>query len=264
MLYKFTPLDQPPQKQENPLQVIFGGINLEDDFQSAFRVLNVSGRGLISPEVKMTQRVGADGVWLDSVRLPSRVIGVEAVLKAPDQMDWAYLLSAAVQAFYGDVRPLRFTDNPYYFYHAVFTGAKEFKDDRFQRIVTFNFLCVDPYAYGVDVLITYDGFIPHEIKMPTAPELLKVTLAGATDQLKITNTTTGRNIVLDTDMSFSANDVFEFRWGERPSITRNNQSVLPLLSIDSDFEHFTVKAHDQIVVTPNTATFEVHAREKVL
>lgn len=257
----------------------FGGV-LMDRSTSAreVRTLNITGRGLVSQRATTTNKPAAAGVWLDNIQINKRAITVEVLLRAGSQDDLIVLHQALNLALIGGIKDLSFSDQKGWHYRAAYTGTKAGKEDSLSMIVEFSFECFDPYLYEDDVSvydigIGEDWTVPDYYPNPVVPEVM---LANVTDidLLKVTNDTTGRNIVVHIeDMAVEfvlikwLDDKVEVLGGlasDGTPATFVGTSIMPSVDILSDLESFSVKAGDVISHNALSDSLRLEIRERRL
>lgn len=259
MIYGFTDTQQSPVIVGGEIQTIFDGVNLDENYE--FETFNVSGRGLIAPYVDYTLKTGADGAWFNQANLEPREITVEARITGSTKEDARRVYEDINRVLFRKKAKLRFTDDPNYYFTALFSGVKSPIEDSNELIVDLYFLCLDPWKYGDP--LPNGGTIPEQIVYPTVPDQIKVTLTAPASQVKITNPRTGDNIVLKG--TYTAGQVITIEFGDRPKVLLGTgQNIMNHLDILSDFELFEVLGGDTLVVTPTGATLQVVTRERLL
>ncbi len=259
MAYEFTDTNATPTYTPG-VQTIFGGVNIDEALQGKFETLNVTGRGLIAPEVLYTERVGADGAWLDSANLPVREIDVEARITGASNEEARAVYNELNRLLHGGIKALKFSDEPGFTFQAIAGQIKEPKEDQNTLIANIIFLCLDPWKYSEP--IASGATIPASIDYPTIPDQIKLTLTAATTQVKVTNPRTGKNIVLNG--GYSAGQIITLIFGETPQILLGSVSAMTHLNILSDFELFDVLGNDSLTVTPPGTLIEVTIRRRQL
>lgn len=227
MAINFVDINEYPDDEVNSITTRYGGSTLD---REGFRTLTVSGRGILSPSLKLTPKVGSNGSWLDEHRLPERIIKVEAMITT-DSFNVSELSTTLNQT---DSYILEFSDQPELFYKAVFSGISDYTDNRHRRIVVLTFVCLDPYLlstshYTTGWIDTF-GSVP-----PVIPIEVVATVTQNTDRVVIQAYNTPP-IVLVGDVII--NDVYVIRW-EDPIVTLNGQPASNRISLESDYENVT-------------------------
>lgn len=260
--------------QATALKTTFNGRTLDThSFDGTFKTLNVSGRGLLAPVNVTTTRIAAPGAWLDSSELPPRIIEVEALVTAENevalrstfiQLNW--LLNQGTQE-------LIFSDFPNYYYKAILNSVSIQKEDKRQIIMTIGFLCVDPFAYNTRILIVDDKITPSQILFPVIPSFIRCARTTTMNGLTITNDRSGKKIKLNGTYPTGTNvEIFIDDGGitvqksvyDAGTDTTANTSILTDLDLTSDIETFDLVAGDTITTTPASATCLMYLRERIL
>lgn len=280
-MYKFVA----PDKAASALQHVtttFGGVLLDRSTSAGeVRTLNITGRGFVSQRATTTNKPAAAGVWLDNIQINKRAITVEVLLRAGNQDDLIVLHQELNLALIGDIKDLSFSDQEGWHYRAAYTGTSAGKEDSLSMIVVLSFECFDPYLYADDVsvynidleaaeMIEFediggddeieepeingdDWTVPDDYPNPVVPELIFADVTGI-ELLKVTNATTGRNIVVHIeDMAVEfvlikwLDDKVEVLGGLASDGTPETfvgTSIMSSVDILSDIETFSVKAGD--------------------
>lgn len=254
MAYEFVQLNEEPNIV-NGLTTTFNDTLLDGEY---FRTLNVSGRGIVVPEVGLTEKTIADGAWVEYIRYPSRTIEVEARITATDLREAYRSINSIIGKRLGQ---LVFSDDPDYYYSAILTGVDAPKEDSYSMITTLEFTCPDPFKYAV-LETGFWGAVPEDFELATTPDRIIFTANEASAQdggFRVTNVTTGQSIRVEFDVL--AGDEVLIRWSPVRDIMVNSLSVYSSMSLSSDFESFRIQAGDEIAVLP-AADGVIYARER--
>ena len=258
-MYYFIDLNEEPVNQNLTLQTVINNANLDDQYYGQFKTLTVTGRGLITPALSYTERVGTDGAWFDSSNYPARIITVEAIINTDREFYELF------NAEFGkkEIR-LEFTDDPYWVWHAYLSGINEPKEDNKKLIIELEFTCLDPYKYKTAETEIGIGTVAG-ILYETFPEMGMVKINGTTDQIKITNSTTGNNIVVRDSFIPGDEITLDFLDGriykKRESV---QEDITIKLDIFSDFETFSLKSGDEILIAPASSELTLEYVERSL
>lgn len=251
MANNFVDINQSPDPLSGgSIKTTFNTLML-DDFDGTFRTLNVSGRGIITPSVSLTPKVGGDGAWLDSVRLPERIIKVEAQVSTDHAtMKWLNNL------LHTGVRELSFSDEPDLYYEAIFTGVSDYVDNKWRRIIVLTFTCLSPYKLGM--MKTTSSHISSGYLHPVKPVKVTATVTKAGNQVVI-NADGSPSIVLVG--AVSVGNVYVIQWQD-PMVTLNGANASQRMSIASDYE--SVRWINGSVITSSQATLSIEYQERTL
>ena len=260
MMYEFVDTNERAKRGIGAIQTIFNDINLDEYLIDSFKTLNVTGRGLIAPEIEYTDKVGGAGAWFDSIRLPAREIILQAKITATSNEESRRTYNQINRILNVGVRRLEFTDESESYFMAALAGISEETENSNDIVVEISFMCSDPYKYG-DVVKT-SSVVPSDVVYPTTPDKVTVTLASAVTSVKVTNQMTGDNFVINGN--YASGDVITFEFMDDPVINQNGASILDELDIASDYETFNVLAGDVVSVVPSSATLEIELRRKLL
>lgn len=277
-MYKFVA----PDKAASALQHVtttFGGVLLDRSTSAGeVRTLNITGRGFVSQRATTTNKPAAAGVWLDNIQINKRAITVEVLLRAGNQDDLIVLHQELNLALIGGIKDLSFSDQEGWHYRAAYTGTSAGKEDSLSMIVVLSFECFDPYLYADDVSVYEidmgeDWTVPDDYPNPVVPELIFADVTGI-DLLKVTNATTGRNIVVHIDDM--AVEFVLIKWHEEKvdvlgghtsdgtPATFVGTSIMPSVDILSDLETFSVKAGDIVTYSNLAGSLRVELRKRRL
>ena len=250
MGYNFTDINQSPSATQGSIRTSFSGVNL--DGLAGFRTLNVSGRGLVSPSVSVTQKVGADGAWLDDIRLPERIIKVEARISTTlaTYKELNGILHSGLQS-------LIFTDEPAITYKAIYMGSTDYVDNKWGRVITFSFLCPDPYKLGT--IKTTTKAIVSAYKYPVKPVKVTATVTKAGNMVSIQCTGSPSIVLVGT---VAVGDVYAVQWDTDPLVTLNGQPASQRLSIAHEYER--VRWINGSLVFCGEATLSIQYQERGL
>lgn len=262
MSYQFTDVNAAANNAAG-LQTIVDGTNLDTTLIN-FRTLNVTGRGIAERTLTETPKPYGDGSWVDFERIPARDLIIEAEIWANSETELQELFRKLNEEILGGEKKIIFTDDPNYYWLGYFTTWNAPKEDRRRHVITLMFRRADPYKYKTGTsIINNTTAVPAAYTMPITPEKITLIVGAATNSIKLTNTTTGKNIVLDR--AFIAGDVIEIIYGESIRVqSSKGENMMPFVSLSSDLELFTIKAGDTLAATPTTVQYEITARGRSL
>ena len=262
-MYNFINTNEIGEQLHSSIQTIFNGVNL--DLQG-FRTLTVSGRGLLSREVHSTNIPATDGKYFLNSNLGARDISVKFQLKATTNEEFRQKFNRLNMLLQTDEpKILKFTDEPDYYYMAIFQKGSDIEETSNSVVSTFTFLCLDPYKYkevdkdtGVSsVTVTK---LPNN-RNESTPELIKVIVNNVGDKVIIKNQTTTKKIIIN-HTSFAVGDVLEIDLNKDYPLKLNAMVRSDLIDfVESDFD-FTVKQGDTITCS-NSRVLEVHTKERM-
>lgn len=261
-MYYFIDLNEEPVKKNRTLQTVINNTNLDDQYYGQFRTLTVTGRGLIAPTINITDKVGTDGAWLDSSNYPPRTITVEALIQT--KIELFQLLNAGIGK---EEIKLNFTDDPFWEWHAFLSAVNESKEDSSETVIELEFTCLDPYKYKTLETEISTGVIYPNILFETIPNSASVIMKESSNQIKITNESTGKNIVVRNELLKEDEITFDFD-PVNPKIYKKRGSTKSDITVDldilSDFETFSFVGGNKITVTPASSTIAITYTERSL
>ena len=260
MIYEFTDTVSQPIMTDSRIKTVVNGINLDDIYSNKLMTLNVTGRAILPKRVRYTEKDYSDGAWHEGSSYPARSISVEVKIKGDSNEEAREIYNNLNELITQDELSIHFTDEPNMYFNVRLAGVTEPKEDQNELIIELRFIALDPFKYGS--LTVLGKQVPSDYLYEITPNRIKMTLNTASQQTKITNPRTGKNIVLEG--SYVSGDILTFEWGDSPTIKRNGQVILSDLNILSDFETFTVTGGDTLDVLPSTATFEMTLRRKLI
>lgn len=259
-MYYFIDLSEEPVNRNRTLQTVINDTNLDDQYYGQFKTLTVTGRGLIAPAINVTDKVGADGAWLDSSNYPPRIITVEALIQT--KIELFQLLNAKIGK---EEIKLNFTDDPFWEWHAFLSAVNESKEDSNETVIELVFSCLDPYKYKTLETEISTGVIDSNILFETIPNSASVIMKESSSQIKITNESTGKNIVVRNELLKEDEITFDF---VNPKIYKKRGSTKSDITVDldilSDFETFSFVGGNKITVTPASSVIAITYTERSL
>ena len=258
MMYQFCDTTSAPTNAEG-IKVTFGSDCLNNASGDKFRVVTVSGRGLITPDLVIDKSQFRDGGWFTSTSLPPRTITIEALLKGVTDDEFWQAQITLNRILHHGLKSYR-SANAGLEYRAALSMIRPFTDDSFRDLQS-RLVCLDSYAYKKTTQTIINGTIPAAFVFPVLPEKIKVTLAGTATNLKITNPRTGNNISINDN--FVDGDIVEVAYGSDILVKKNGSLIMTKIDITCNIEDFYVLAGDQISVVPSSATMELTLRERV-
>lgn len=263
MAYKFCDINQAPSNEE-ALTMEFNGVNLDHRFRGHLETLNVTGRGLLAPEVRFTERIGNAGAWLDSAELPYRIISAEMRLEHDNLRALFNELNAVL--YTKTPQKLVFSDEGEFYFNALFESVEEGKEDNKMQTLVLNFICLDPYKYKKwEASIKGNSSVKFnkELIWPAAVKKIVVSKPSS-GQLTLKIDKTGRRLILDDLPAFPLGNskiTFDFDEG---SINSSVGNLLPNLSLQSDFEGLSLPSGATVECSQAGVYLEVFYQERLL
>lgn len=264
MTYKFTKLTGVPVEVPG-LSFTFGGLN-PTSTMPGFEVLTVQGRELLSDEIDYSTTEERDGGVITAHSLPVRILTIQYRLTATSNeecRDNFNKLNAFLRQGGKVDRAIVFSDEPNATFYGRYNTAEEAPADRNTLVSSFTILCVDPYKYVLQEIKTgtQNVTMGNEIPYPTKPTRIKLTPTGTISKVVVTNTSTGKKIVLNG--SYLANGVIEIKIPENTILVSGENRMQDLDYIESDFHKFLISSGNIISVSPSMA-IEVTVRSRWL
>lgn len=219
--------------------------SLLDEMLDGYTTINVEGRGLIGRVLSTVDITGRDGARVTGSKVSARGIRVHFLLEADnnsDFMGYLHILNDALKSD-GDVQ-FQFGDEEYYRFGRL-AEVENPPFDNHRGVGVFTLFCQDPFKYkdaesltGASIAVPDVGNYPYRIK--TIESTIATTRTGFT----ITNTTTGRKIILTGSFPAGQKLVIDHVAG---TITLNTVNIKSRLDyINSDWRNFEINAGDTI------------------
>ena len=242
------------------LETIVDGTNLDTKYGDEFKTLNVTGRGLLAPQNKLSDKVGTDGAWLDGSFYPTRTISVEALLQSDDLRALYQSLNYDLFSYNTDLLRIRFTDDMDWYWEGKLSGISEPKEDNRRAIITLDFICPEPFKFRTLKKTIEKGVVYSTLPgLPIRPSQMVCTVRENCQAIRIINLTTGDQIGLHG--SFTSGEVIYLDWKakalDKTIYSAKQGSLLSNLDIFSDFENFTLKKGDKIITKPEDANLSI-------
>lgn len=270
MAYQFTDMTQVGVLQmTSDNQLIYNGVNIDKtltDAQCTVMTLNITGRATVDYNINTVSPEGRDGEMFQGATLKPRTLQVEILISATDnatlrkkyeQLNKILSLKEVVE--------IQFNDEMDRSYFGIYTGADNPKEDSNEQVFNIDIYCADPFKYGPIIAgaIQNGSVLNIQSDFPVRPAI-GVAYGGTSSTLDIINTTTDKGFKL-VDLHPSTEKVYRIDL-PKEIITKGDdyQNGFKNLNITSDWEDFTVKTGDQIVVTPDPASVTMIYRGKYL
>lgn len=234
----------------SPFSLLVNGRNIDEFYSNndlRVETVNVYGRQTNDYDIQTTTPARYDGVMVLGKRMTAKSIQVVLFIEA-DEM-------GLVQAFMSDLNhrlrnanTIAFKDESDLTYYVEFESA-DVPQEGLKQEVTLNFLWHDPMKYKVEKRIDYvnaQRLVIDSIE-PVHP-VIELQFETGINTWSMRNTSTGMNINYEHELISNRYQMDL----EELYLTRsaNEVDAMDGLKLDSDFEEFTIKNGDQIVVTP--------------
>ncbi|WP_026859347.1 distal tail protein Dit [Jeotgalicoccus psychrophilus] len=244
----------------SPFSLLVDGRNIDSYYSNndlRVETINVYGRQTNEYDIQTTTPAKYSGQMVLGKRMKAKNIQVVLFIEA-DEM-------GLIQAFMSDLnRRLRsanaiaFKDEPDLAYYAEFEGA-DVPQEGLKQEVTLNFLWHDPMKYKIEKRIDYvnaQRLVIDSVE-PVHP-VIELQFETGIKTWSMRNTSTGMNINYEHEL---ISDRYQMDL-EELYLTRsaNEVDAMDGLKLDSDFEEFTIKNGDQIVVTPTPQSITIRYR----
>lgn len=259
-MYKFTDLVSPPVENRGVLQTIINDVNLDDNYK--IKTLNVTGRGLIAPDNRLTEKVGTDGAWLEESYYPPRAILVEMLIKSDDLRTLYSRLNHDLASHNKELLEIKFTDEPEYVWYGKLNQLNQVKEDSNTQQLELEFICPDPFKYEVKTRIARAGIMNPGLLYLTRPDKMQIKMQQNAHEVKITNADNGMSIRLIEEFRVGDEVTLDFAKSTIKKFGRTN--ILGSLDIFSDFETFCFAAGHRIEISPASSTLEIQYRGRSL
>lgn len=262
-MYKFCDISKAPESILG-LSTEYAGINLDYKYLHSFKTLNVTGRGILAPEVRYTEKVGAPGVWVDATDLPARRIEVEAMIQGDDLRP----IFNALAKIMAQKEPQRlvFSDEGEYYFNAILESIDAPKEDRNNLLITLYFLCPDPFKYKDEEKISGAGLISFNKKTVWPAKLNRLLVSGVPDgDLRVQFESAGKRLIFNgfkaSEASGQRGVMFDFESG---TINAKGINLMHKLSLESDFELLELIPGERMIATPRSVSLTAWYQERLL
>ncbi|RXK19098.1 distal tail protein Dit [Macrococcus sp. DPC7161] len=267
MSYNFVDMNQVAATvtQTSVNQLIYNGVNIDTTFTDAsctVMTLNVTGRGTVDYNVNTVSPDFLDGELFQDMNLKARSLQVEILISAKDNTTLRRKYELINKLFrQNSVVPIQFSDEMNRVYFGVYTSSDNPKEDSNEQVFTIDIFCPKPFKYTPERTINYSNSAVLSLESDfEAKPYLEISYNGASTTLDIINTTTQKGIKL-SGLNPSVEQLYKIDL-ENNSILKSsiNLDGMPNLVITSDWEEFSIKTGDQIVVTPAPASITLKYR----
>lgn len=229
----------------------FNGLVFEEELPG-YQTLNVFGREMLSNELQFVESESSNGAIYYGQRRPPRLLVVEykLVSDTPQEMQEKFNDLRKLLYTKGEEVEVSFRDEPGYFYRGVHSASEEIDATKIQVVSRFTIFCSNPDKKSAPV--TTSGEVTIETFYPTKPDLIRVVLSTAVNNLKITN---GRQTISLTG-AFNAGSNITVDVEEQ-DLLLNGVSRPDLIDLESDFENFLVRNGDVVTTTSGSLTLQL-------
>lgn len=244
----------------SPFSLILNGRNVDSYYSNddlKIETTNVYGRQTNDYSIQTTTPAKYNGEMVLSKRMTAKSIQVVLSVEANE--------FGLVQAFMSDLnhrlrnaKSISFKDEPDLTYYVEFEGGDVPQEGSKQEI-SLNFLWHDPVKYKPLKTINYTNAqrLTVDSSEPVQP-FIEIRFATGVKVWSMRNTSTDYNINYGHEI---VSDRYQIDV-EAQHITKTIEEVDAMdgLKLDSDFEEFTIKNSDQIVVTPTPQSITIRYR----
>lgn len=244
----------------SPFSLLVDGRNIDEFYSNndlRVETINVYGRQTNDYDIQTTTPAKYNGQMVLGKRMKAKSIQVVLLVES-DEM-------GLVQAFMSDLnsrlrhaKSISFKDEPELTYYVQFENADVPEEGATQEVV-LNFLWHDPKKYKTELIINYTNAqrLNIDSSEPVEP-YIEIGFATGVKTWSMRNTTTDMNINYEHDV---VSDRYQVDVEEQYlTKTINEIDAMDGLKLDSDFEDFTIKTGDQVVITPTPSSITIRYR----
>lgn len=244
----------------SPFSLLVDGRNIDSYYSNSqlnIETSKVTGRQTTEYDIQTTTPAKYDGQMVLGKRMAAKSIQVVLLVESDEV--------GLVQAFMSDLnsrlrhaKSISFKDEPELNYYVQFENADVPEEGAKQEIV-LNFLWHDPKKYKTESIINYTNAqrLNIDSSEPVEP-YIEIRFATGVKTWSMRNTTTDMNINYEHEV---VSDRYQVDVEEQYlTKTINEIDAMDGLKLDSDFEDFTIKTGDQVVVTPTPSSITIRYR----
>lgn len=224
-----------------------------NELVQGYRQLSVSGRGIISRRLDLTEVPARSGGWYGGSVDETREITVSYYLEAPSSSElrsrFERLNEVLREVGSNGYLALSFADEPEYTYYGVLQGAEDFEENHLSLVSEFTILCPEPKKQGP--IKSSTGSISLTNTSKVLPRKITLTVSGTVDTVEVINGT--KKLVLKG--SYKAGDVITFDF--KPDdfeIFLGSRLILLDLQLYSPLEDFWLRNGDTVTAKNATVT----------
>ena len=169
-MYEFVDLNELPGTESVPAEAVKYNGTWLDTTVPGFRTLNVSGRELLTKEVREKSISGIDGNTYLGRDIPSRTITVRYALTAPTALMFRERYNKLMSILNAEQVQVIFNDEPDKYFVGTATGGENPEPGRLSVVGEIEIHCSDPFKYSVTeksipisgntLMVTNDGTVP--------------------------------------------------------------------------------------------------------
>lgn len=166
--------------------MIFNGI----DLSPYLRIKEIHGRGISPSELTLIDVPAMDGAYYSQKRRPSRVIEIEADIRASNREELRTKLDQLNAILDVDQPvPIVFPDEPDMIYYGIPESTGEGNEYTFLHQGQLTIICPDPYKYGDEVIVEFPSDTVIVENPGTAPSepIFELTATKQTTFAMVTN-----------------------------------------------------------------------------
>lgn len=219
--------------------------------------INVYGRQTNDYDIQTTTPAKYNGQMVLGKRMKARSIQVVLFIEA-DEMGLIQAFMSDLNTRLRNANSIRFADEPDLTYYVEFEGG-DVPQESLKQEISLNFLWYNPLKYKPVQTINYTNAqrLTVDSSEPVQP-FIEIRFATGVKVWSMRNTSTDYNINYEHEI---VSDRYQIDV-EQQYITKTVEEVDAMdgLKLDSDFEEFTIKNGDQIVVTPTPQSITIRYR----
>lgn len=269
-MYDFLRTDKVRLPSFSTTQTIVDGINLDETLKG-YRTLAVRGREINSRNIQTHDKNSyinstnpfLDGAILLGSNIPAKNILVDYQVSTKNYRDQTELYELLNYYINKPLVKLIFTDDLKYFYKGTLANMGEIETS-LEHKGEMEFAIHDPYKYSNEIFIEKfagSGEIKRSMLYPVALEWVEIKAKTNTDKLIIKNDSTGRRIIIDSNIT--STDRIKIYFKEFLVEQNGKENISATMDITSDYEDFEINTGD-VISTNIDADIELSYRERKL
>lgn len=248
-MYNFRDInDNTGSMQElSSVSLTLNGKVLENEI-SGFTVLTVEGRELMGKVISTSSIQNVDGLIVEDVKLPHRIIKVNYVLKANSNADYRDKFNRLNILLHGldkKIKTFSFADEPLMTYEGYIESIDQPSCETNTAIASFTLICPKPFKYKA--IETTTGTIPTGTSYKV--EFIEISATVLTgNKIVVKNNNTGESMVLNG--TYTSGQVLKIT---KDAITLNGSNIIKNLDFTvSIWKNFRLREGDTISITGGT------------
>lgn len=238
-MYEFIPIDKPGTGENfQPVDNMkFNGVYL-NELVDGYRQLHVSGRSVVSRDVKLIDIPYRKGKWFESVKVEPRIIKVTYQLSANSSDEIRNHYAKLNKHLHTEAPvPIQFDDEPEYTYYGLFESAGDKAEQSLVLINTLTIICPDPTKYRT-LNTTTDAQMPSNMEADFVyPKKMVIKPLKATNHIEVSNGK--QRIVLKG--AYEPSSQITIQWGDEITIDYAGHNELMNLQQFSELEFFRLE-----------------------